>query len=377
VRASRCKTGPAPGVTAARGQHQNEQLTSNILAHGRTGKCPKAQPVISLQRVDVEIAEEFLERLDAPLRSSARGSECRSIFLLRRDRSPLVYHYPVGEPQARHELLQGVNDIGGDATGVFFGLGLLESRPATGRGRDDDVVAVSSFVVDVDAKSFPSPSACERFIRERLRELGLEPTILVQSGHGFHVYLFLTGPWRFSEDGDRAAYRQRQRWLAENLRGDHIIDPARIMRLPGTLNRKDASNPVACEIIEVHLDSRVAVEDIAALPATSDAVLDGEFELGEDLNQDEHDRVYSLLRRYARVSRRVRNTVLCTELSCASESEQDFVLMCILFKLGFTIRQTVHVARHQRLKRNGERTDKVGRIDYWERTAASALDRVG
>jgi len=327
--------------------------------------------------VDVAVAEEFLELLAAPFRNVRCPPLFRAIVLLHRNGRTSSDFYEVASEEQRHNLLASLNATDGDITAVCFGIGVLGHEPEHGRGTADDVVAASCFVADVDGKNFGALDECREFITKRLADLGLEPTAIVASGHGYHVYFVLEEPWLLRNDPDRTAFRQKQRSLAEELRGDHILDPSRVMRLPGTVNRKDDAKPVPCEVLELNPESLFSIEDIDALPAVSDAVLDGEYELDDDLDDEEHERVYALLRRYARVNRRVRSTVLSTKLTCASESEQDFAIMCALFELGFTARQGVHIARHQRLQRDGERPGKVSRLDYWERTAAAALDRVG
>lgn len=134
-------------------------------------------------------------------------------------------------------------------------------------------------------------------VRERLATSGLpDPSILVNSGHGAHLYWKLAEPYliddaddppavetewiegpdgrrkprRYVLDGDdRIALDQRKSasrlspkalhvqnvlaGIADACGGDHTTDLARLLRLPGTLNRKDERNgrtPVRTALIE-------------------------------------------------------------------------------------------------------------------------------
>jgi AAA domain-containing protein len=64
----------------------------------------------------------------------------------------------------------------------------------------------------------------------------LEPSAWVKSGHGYHVYWFLDGATK--EDLPR--WVEVQKAIAHHFKSDaSVIDPARIMRLPGSWHCKD------------------------------------------------------------------------------------------------------------------------------------------
>lgn len=64
------------------------------------------------------------------------------------------------------------------------------------------------------------------------------PSVVVDSGHGYHAY------WRLDSIVPFDQGKRIMVGLAEKLKGDHVYDAARILRLPGTVNYKDPQAPV-------------------------------------------------------------------------------------------------------------------------------------
>ncbi|MFL6546810.1 MAG: hypothetical protein ACJ8LM_16730, partial [Candidatus Udaeobacter sp.] len=81
-----------------------------------------------------------------------------------------------------------------------------------------------------------------------------KPTILVNSGHGLQAWWLFPEPWIFESGADRErAEKLALRWnnyireTASKQHGwsiDAVHDLARVMRIPGTWNRKENSEPV-------------------------------------------------------------------------------------------------------------------------------------
>lgn len=89
---------------------------------------------------------------------------------------------------------------------------------------------------DVDSKHFDGGKAAALFSLGRAQ---LTPSILVDSGNGFHAYWFLRGfvPFELAS--------KAMQGLAKAIGGDAVHDASRILRLPGTHNHKtDPPNPV-------------------------------------------------------------------------------------------------------------------------------------
>jgi len=137
---------------------------------------------------------------------------------------------------------------------VYMGVCLYPPGIKRGRGRAADVVACPAMWADIDfgphhkkPKLPPDLDAAH----EILRGVGIGPSIVVNSGHGLHAY------WPFVEamsPADGAAELARQ-WSATvravaRARGydlDSVGDLSRVLRVPGTFNRKD--RPIRVDVI--------------------------------------------------------------------------------------------------------------------------------
>ena len=102
----------------------------------------------------------------------------------------------------------------------------INPRKAAGGTRTDDVALCRCLAADFDGVDV-------RDARDRWTACNLpDPTLIVASGHGAHIYLRLNDPL------DCETWSSLQRLLAEMLGTDRIHDPPRILRLPGTRNHK-------------------------------------------------------------------------------------------------------------------------------------------
>lgn len=139
------------------------------------------------------------------------------------------------------------------AASVYFGVNPRDARGGEAR----HVSTCRSLVADFDG-GIGWPEA-----RQRIEDAGLpDPSAVVASGGGVHAY------WRLAEPIDPASWSGLQRGLAAMLDSDtKITDPPRVMRLPGTVNRKPARNGARCEILQLAGDHYELAEfaDCAAI----------------------------------------------------------------------------------------------------------------
>ena len=136
-----------------------------------------------------------------------------------------------------------------DKNNIYFGVATREGRS----GDKDHCRELPAFWVDVDFKT-----TCEDAVWERLEEFPLQPSIFVESGGGLHLY------WLLKErcPAQDARVEPILRGLAQTLGGDlAAAETARIMRLPGTLNRK-YDPPRGCRLVSpAEWERRYFLED--------------------------------------------------------------------------------------------------------------------
>lgn len=134
-----------------------------------------------------------------------------------------------------------IRRLNGTGFNVFFGV-CPRSRK---RGRSEDVLYVTALWVDLDAKDFDGGKQ-EALAQLQRTPLHLQPSVLVDSGHGYHAYWLLKEPYEADE-----TIKETLIGLARFLNADHTQDLARLLRLPGTLNQKDRQRPLGCEIVHL------------------------------------------------------------------------------------------------------------------------------
>ncbi|MBC8092768.1 MAG: hypothetical protein H7Y15_12675, partial [Pseudonocardia sp.] len=170
-------------------------------------------------------------------------------------------------------------------TGVYLSMGstlrkdIAQARK--GRMRSEEVDAIFGVWADLDVAG-PAHSADNLppdlpAVRRILATMGIEPTLLWASGNGYQAFWAFTAPLVFDTDAERAEgaalVADWLRTLAAHAhrlgrwRIDAVQDLARVLRLPGTTNRKPAvdgaQRPAArVELIEHHPDRRYTPDQI-------------------------------------------------------------------------------------------------------------------
>lgn len=111
----------------------------------------------------------------------------------------------------------------------YFGLAARRNRSS---GRAENCSFSRAIFADIDFKQIPEPEAIVALERFPLRT-----SFLVNSGGGFHAYWLLENPFDLQRHAKefKALLRQTARALGADLASS---EPARILRVPGTLNYK-------------------------------------------------------------------------------------------------------------------------------------------
>jgi hypothetical protein len=143
---------------------------------------------------------------------------------------------------------------------VYFGCATREG----GRGKKENCREAVALYADMDFKNYAVPEDMkEAHARTLLLKFPLQPSIVIHSGGGFHVY------WLFDKSANLQVTDVEPilRDIARALDADPACaEKARVLRLPGTLNHKpDYPSPREVHIVEADWNLRYALADFSAI----------------------------------------------------------------------------------------------------------------
>lgn len=143
---------------------------------------------------------------------------------------------------------------------VFFG-----ACPRKGRfGTKEGVKTVTTLWSDVDAKDFGGDKTKALSM---LTGCPLPPSLIVDSGNGYHGYWLLHEPEDIADVEKREYLESLLRRLAGVVGGDSsVAEVARILRLPGSYNWKNPEQPVPVNLVKFEPDRRYSLIDFESLP---------------------------------------------------------------------------------------------------------------
>jgi hypothetical protein len=148
------------------------------------------------------------------------------------------------------------------AENIYFGVA---TRASADNGTAENLGELAALFADIDFKDTSEPEARALLAAGPLPP----PTAIVNSGGGLHPYWSLDRPIDLTTAEARARVKELLRGIASLIGGDlAAAEPARVLRLPGSLNRKyDPPRPVVLE----QLDStrRYSLADIQQLVTTN------------------------------------------------------------------------------------------------------------
>ena len=152
---------------------------------------------------------------------------------IRSIRNGMVKQWWEEDRQAAIDLAIAQSSQGFDA---YYGV-----LPRLDRHGDGSVIADSTDVLwaDLDAKMLGSKQQALM----KLVQADIPPSVVIDSGHGYHAY------WKLGGELEWLTACAVMKGIAKDLNGDHVYDKARIMRIPGTMNWKDADHPVPVRTI--------------------------------------------------------------------------------------------------------------------------------
>lgn len=266
---------------------------------------------------------------------------------------------------------------------VYLGCALRGANLGpTERGKKPDCVAIPGVWLDVDYGSEhkkPNLPPTEDDAMQLLREMGPAPSMIIHSGRGLQAWWLFHELWAFESDEDRAKAEQLTMGWCSTLRArakvhgwdaDQVGDLTRVMRLPGTWNRKGVAKKT--RLLEMN-DHRYEPSDLEAylLPETEEkgatADLKWEFDLtpAAEPPAEKFMRLCEIDSAFKSAWEHTR-----TDLQDQSASSYDLSLATKAFAASWTGQEVVNLLIAHRRRRNA---DLKLRKDYYERTLNLAM----
>jgi len=150
---------------------------------------------------------------------------------------------------------------------IYFGVHPSSvSKSPEERTTVEDIEAINCLYSDFDLKDFESS---KNLIAAHLKELKPPPSVIVDSGGGYHCYWLLSEPFKLETQLKREIASSLQKSWVIYVGGDLAVhDLARILRLPGTYNLK-YSPPRKVKVVYENLDATYALTELQEyLPST-------------------------------------------------------------------------------------------------------------
>ncbi len=268
------------------------------------------------------------------------------------------YHYPLTKVNEVAEKVILFCD--GNKSDVYVRCSVLKEKPEKGRGKKEQTAGSSVLWVDLDAKDGKTQAE----LLEKLRQFSFPPSWVNNSGNGIHAY------WKLSEFiTDITAVEKRNKWLADQLGGDHCWNITQVLRIPGTRNYKDPAEVKEVSVVEGFDHTRsYNIEDIPETDFTTE-----EKEL--DLSLEEEPLPADFLEK---LPEKLQQRILTGEGAPTKEdgridrSENDWYIVMQLLELGYSPGQCLSVLTHSEWF-SGEKTREKKNFDYATYTVAKAV----
>ncbi len=283
--------------------------------------------------------EKFLQTIMDPVIDQGKWIEISRLENTPRGKKISTRMFELRTPKL--STIAGVIEMENKFNDVYFGVCPREEPRFSETGNylrsTNSHVALGCVVwIDLDAKRFSNDIVKGKALAlKKVKSLRFQPNIIVDSGNGYHLYFLLDQPYPV-EDVSYTCKRLEV-WLG----ADHCHDPARILRVPGTLNRKDPNHVKPSRIIHFDDANRFRLDDFDCYPnvddikrpkhmqkiALSDEVKDIDIEVVKTRFADS--------KLYAKIMADFNQYKGIVNSRCPSRSERDFHVCCQLIKSGF------------------------------------------
>ncbi len=315
--------------------------------------------------------------------TEARADGYLNLWAKRGDREKTSLWFSLKDAGAREQAEAQSQKLCKSGYDVYFGVcPSVRTRAGTERIRQSDVLCIPAYFMDVDtledgakgAKAIPAGIADAL---TRLKSLEYPPSVCVRSGHGLHAYWLLETP--ISAQGHLEAAKKRLRAFADAVAArmdcpsldTHASEPARVLRVPGTVNRKNGAELPVC--VEYAKDTRYPAETLDKFAAqTSVRATPPAGKPGTDGGSLSDDALWTMLVRKNHKIQRLKNGDL-------SDYEGDHsagdMAMCnaLAFATGKDARRMDGLFRQTALYRD-KWDEKHGSQTYGEMTIRKAIE---
>lgn len=114
------------------------------------------------------------------------------------------------------------------------------------RGKEDTAYMLPILWAEIDLKAgyYPTLEAMHKAVYD----LAEPPTVIIHSGGGIHILWRIT-PIEITSD-NLPIIKEVLHGIANHIHGDSVWDLARVMRMPGTRNKKKDRNNALCEVVD-------------------------------------------------------------------------------------------------------------------------------
>jgi len=149
-------------------------------------------------------------------------------------------------------------------TDIYFGVSI---RKTSENGKKENCLYLPALYIDIDVgktgHNKPSFFSSKAEAISHLTNINLNPSVIVDSGHGLHIYWLLNKPLLLDKDSIKDAERLMKH-LELLCGGDSVKDVSRILRVPFTTNWKTAEG-VSSRIINSNYNIRYSLSEIKEL----------------------------------------------------------------------------------------------------------------
>lgn len=143
----------------------------------------------------------------------------------------------------------------------YFGVAARKSKD---NGRKENCSTLSALFVDIDYGSDghkkESLFKCKEDVLDHIERFPIKPNIIVNSGHGYHLYWLFDKPLELNDENMRRA-EDTMKKFSMILGGDTTYDVSRILRIPNTYNLKN-ENKILSTIEHYQTENLYSFDDL-------------------------------------------------------------------------------------------------------------------